>query len=228
MRKLITLIAVVALTAVFAGAQTTRPAAKTPPRPAPAAPAKQVTEISAADWSALAAALSKEDWTQAAQLAKQHLGLLRTDNERKQLAQLRYLYLFALAGKVQYYLGITNDLEAERSWTELDNAVGEFVGREIVLPPRPFSTSCEKRLNYVCPVKDTPNAFRTTATTKGGDFILSFDYVVFGSTVDMKDFDARATFLGGTLQRAEFNNDTSKPWIMRLFINRGFARINIF
>jgi hypothetical protein len=29
--------------------------------------------------------------------------------------------------------------------------------------------------------------------------------------------------LGGTLKRAEFNQDLAKPWVMRLFFEKGFV-----
>jgi len=207
------------------------PAQKIVRTPAPVAPRnvpfKTVSEISDAEWSALAAALAREDWKQSAALAAQHLQSLRTENDKKQLAQLRYIHLYSLAGQILSYNSVGNATDAERAWTELDKVLGTYVNQEFVLPPRLFTTDCEKKLNVICQVKETPNAFRTTATNKEGSGIHSFDYVQFDQAIDIKEFDGKQTFLGGILRRVEYNEDKSKPWILRLFFNKGFLTVVI-
>jgi hypothetical protein len=68
---------------------------------------------------------------------------------------------------------------------------------------------------------------RVTATNKDATAIISFDYVLFDTKVDLKEFTAKDAFLGGTLKKVEFNNDMSKPWVMRLIFEKGFARVVI-
>jgi hypothetical protein len=186
---------------------------------------KTTAEIADADWKILADSLFAENWNKAAFLAAEHLQNLQTDNDKKQLAQLRYIYLYALAGKILAYTTQGNTLEAEKSWNELDRVTETFIGKEFVLPPRRFVRDCDKKLNVICEVKDTPNAFRTTATNKEGNSIHSFDYVVFDQPVDIKEFDEKPTFLGGILRKVEYNDDKSKPWVMRLFFNKGFVTV---
>lgn len=198
---------------------------KTPPITPRNVPFKTVTEISETDWQTLAAALEKEDWKQSAALAAQHLQTLKTDNEKKQLAQLRYIYLFALAGQILNYHTVGNAADAEKAWAELDRVLATFINKEFVLPPRPFSTDCEKKLNVICQVKDTPNTLRTTATNREGSGIHSFDYVQFDAPVEIKEFDGKETFLGGILRKVEYNEDKSKPWILRLIFSNGFLRV---
>jgi hypothetical protein len=188
-------------------------------------PFRTVTEISDADWTTLADMLEKEDWKQSATLAAQYLQTLKTDNEKKQLAQLRYLYLFSLAGQILVANAQGNAVESEKVWTEIDKVMETFVNKEVVMPPRLFTTDCEKKLNVVCQVKDTPNALRTTATNKEGTGIHSFDYVQFDEAINIKEFDNKSTFLGGILRKAEYNEDKSKPWVLRLFFNKGFLRV---
>ena len=226
MRKFITFTLFMALMAAAAFAQKRPAPVRTAPPRINAQPPAAVTEISAADWQALADALVREDWTRAAAYAAVHLKTLKTDNDRKQLAQLRYLYLFALAGKILAANAQGNAAEAEKNWNELDRVMEKFIGQEFVLPPRPFAVDCSKRLNYVCAVKSNPKALRTTATNKEGNGIHSFDYVLFDEAIDLKADNDREVFLGGTLQRADYNEDKSKPWVVRLFFNNGFARIN--
>lgn len=188
-------------------------------------PFKTVTEISETDWTTLTSALEREDWKQSAALAAAHLQTLKTENDKKQIARLRYIYLFSLAGQILVANLQGNAVEGEKAWTELDKVMAGFMNKEFVMPARPFTTDCEKKLNVICQVKETPNTFRTTATNKEGSGIHSFDYVQFDQTVNLKEFDGKETFLGGTLRRAEFNEDKSKPWVLRLFFNSGFMRV---
>jgi hypothetical protein len=209
--------------AVSAGpAQNSRVPVKSP---VPAAAAQNAAQISEADWKILADALGAENWNRAAALAAGHLQSLKNDNEKKQLAQLRYIYLYALAGKILAFNAQKNAAEAQKTWTELDRVIETFVGREFLLPPRPFAADCEKRLNYICQVKDNPKALRTTATNKAADSILSFDYVVFDQPADTAGFAGKEAFLGGRLLKAEYNEDPSKPWAIRLFFNEGFVGV---
>lgn len=190
-------------------------------------PFKTVTEISDADWTTLAGALEREDWKQAAALAAGHLQTLKTENDKKQIARLRYIYLFSLAGQILTANVAGNAVDGEKAWTELDRMMASFINKEFVMPARPFTTDCEKKLNVICEAKDTPNTFRTTATNKEGSGIHSFDYVQFDQAVSLKEFDGKEAFLGGTLRRAEYNEDKTKPWVLRLFFNNGFMRVAI-
>ena len=199
---------------------------RTPPQVTPRnVPFKTVTEISAADWQALAATLEKEDWKQSASLAAQHLQTLQAENDKKQIAQLRYIYLFALAGQILDYNTVGNTTDAEKAWTELDKVLATFINKEFLMPPRLFTTDCEKKLNVICQVKDTPNALRMTATNKEGSGIHSFDYVEFDEALNIKEFDSKETFMGGILRKIEYNEDKTKPWILRLTFNKGFLRV---
>lgn len=222
MKKIFSIVILVCISAASLFAQTTRVPAKITPRNVPF---KEVTEISDADWSTLATVVQKEDWKQSALLATQYMQTLKTDNDKKQLAQLRYIYIFSLAGQINTYNTQGNAVEAEKSWQELDTVMETLIGKEFVMPPRLFTTDCEKKLNVICQVKDTPNALRTTATNQEGNAIHSFDYVLFDGPVDIKEFNGKQTFLGGLLQKAEYNEDKSKPWILRLFFHKGFLRV---
>ncbi len=224
MKKVIFITILICLSAVGVFAQ--KP--KTPIRPIPkSVPVQQkvLTEITDAEWNVLAGALTTEDWNKSAVLAAQYLEKLPVDNDKKQLAQLRYIYLYALTGKILDYNAQANVLESEKTWDELDRIMAAFIGKEFVMPPRRFVKDCDKLLNVICRVKDTPNAFRTTATNIEGNAIHSFDYVVFDEAVDIKEFNEKPTFLGGTLRKADYNEDRSKPWILRLYFNKGFVSV---
>jgi len=187
--------------------------------------AATVAEFSEAEWKILTDALQAEDWKTAALLASQYLGKLKIENEKKQLAQLRYFYLYALAGEILAASSVKVPIETDSLWKELDAAVGSFVGKEFVLPPRRFMPECKSVLNYICAVKDNDRAVRVTATNKAGTMIHSFDYVTFDETIFSGEFADQEIFLGGKLKRAEFNQDMSKLWVMRLIFEKGFARV---
>lgn len=185
-----------------------------------------VVEFSAADWKTLTDALQAEDWKIAAPLAALYLQRLKVDNDKKQLAQLRYFYLYALAGKILAASSSAKiSVESDSLWKELDQAVGSFIGKEFVLPPRRLMRECKDVLNYICPVKSNDRALRVTATNRAGTLIHSFDYVAFDKKIALDEHQGKETFLGGRLKRAEFNQDTSKPWVMRLIFEAGFVRV---
>lgn len=203
----------------------------TPAKTAPAPPVKPktsaiktISEISAADWKILTDALTAEDWNGAASVSARYIERLKTDNAGKQLARLRYFYLYALAGKI-LKSAAANSAETTALRNQLKESAAAFAGEEFVLPPRAFRADCRDVLNYVCPVAGDEKAFRTTATVKNGTDILSFDYVLFARKIDVAEFADNKTFLGGVLRRAEFNEDATKPWVMRLIFNRGFVRV---
>ncbi|CAA9414793.1 MAG: hypothetical protein AVDCRST_MAG74-2542 [uncultured Pyrinomonadaceae bacterium] len=184
-----------------------------------------VAEFSETEWKILTDALQAEDWKTSALLASQYLEKLKIENEKKQLAQLRYFYLYALAGKILAASSVKIPIETDSMWKELDAAVGSFVGKEFVLPPRRFMPECKAVLNYICHVKDNDRALRVTATNKTGTMIHSFDYVTFDEKILSGEFADQEIFLGGKLKRAEFNQDMSKLWVMRLIFEKGFARV---
>ncbi len=190
-------------------------------------PTNTGSEISDNEWKILTDALWTEDWEKAAFFASLLLFRVKADNEKKQLAQLRYFYLYALAGKILGVSDAKKMAEKKATLEELEKAAGTFIGKEFLLPPRQFLSDCQQRINYICPVKDNEKALRVTATNKDATAIISFDYVLFDTKVDLKEFTAKDAFLGGTLKKVEFNNDMSKPWVMRLIFEKGFARVVI-
>jgi hypothetical protein len=204
-----------------AAAQRSRPVARPTPKPAPLT---VPSEIPDADWKSLTDALEAEDWTKATELGERHLSVLKAENDRKQLARLRYLRLFSMAGEILARNARGDSAGAEGIWMRLDRAVAESIGKEFVLPPRTFAADCAKKLNFICIVRGTTNAVRMTATNLEGNGIHSFDYVRFAGTMpEFSDADAKY-FIAGVLEKAEYNDDPAKPWVLRLFFKDGSVR----
>lgn len=185
----------------------------------------EITEISEADWKNLTDALQAENWNESTALAARYLENFQTDNDKKQLARLRYFYLYSLAGKILAASAAKVPVETDSLWNELNKAIGDFTGKEFVLPPRRFLSECKEVVNYICPVKNNELALRVTATNREATAIHSFDYVAFDEKISTDKFGDGEIFLGGKLKRAEFNQDMSKPWVMRLIFEKGFARV---
>lgn len=186
---------------------------------------RPASEIADADWKSLAASLMAEDWNKSASLSARFISRLKIDNEKKQLAQLRYIYLYALAGKILTPAARKSPGGEKAAGDELRAVAATFEGEEFVLPPRRFLSDCRNVFNYICPVKGNDRALRTTATGKNGTEIHSFDYVLFEQKVAVEKFAENKAFLGGTLRKIEFNDDTAKPWAMRLIFDKGFVKI---
>ena len=180
-------------------------------------------ELSEAEWKVLTDALQTEDWTKSATLAAQYLQKLKSDNDKKQIAQLRYLRLYALAGKIAAVSGANVPADTDALWKELDDAASDYNDREFVLPPRRYLSDCAKVANYICRVADHERALRVTATNREGTAIHSFDYVVFDDRAALDNLPESELFLGGTLKRIEYNQDSTKPWVMRLIFEKGFV-----
>lgn len=200
--------------------QTRKPAEKPAPKKmstsTPAAAPKAITEIPVAEWTKIVEAFNKEDWSQAAFLTQTALGKLKNDNDKKQLAQLRYFYLYALAGKA------AGD---KISYAELVKTANQFIGKEFLMPSRRFLNRCTAKVNYICPVAGNEKAVRVTATNKSGSAIHSFEYVKLSEKADVSVNEGKEAFLGGTLQQAELNLYKQDIWILRLIFDKGFANL---
>jgi hypothetical protein len=190
-----------------------------PPAPKTAGstlPKSFVTEISTTEWSAIINALNKEDWTQVALLSTTALGKLKAENDKKQLAQLRYFYLYALAGKAT---------AGKMTYDELKKTADSFLGKEFLMPSRQFLADCKGKVNYICPVNDNENAVRVTATNKNGAAIHSFEYVKLTEKSDLTSPNGQWAFVGGVLENAEINLYKQNIRILRLFFDKGFVNI---
>ena len=190
-------------------------------------PTNKGLEVSDKEWKTLTDALLTEDWEKGAFFASLLVDRIKTDDEKKQLARLRYFYLYALAGKFLELSETKQTVKKEATLEELKKASETFIGKEFILPPRQFLSDCQQRVNYICPVKGNEKALRVTSTNKDATAIVSFDYVLFDTKVDLKEFATTQAFLGGTLKKVEFNDDLSKPWVMRLIFEKGFVRVVI-
>jgi hypothetical protein len=140
----------------------------------------------------------------------------QSGQREKQLAQLRYLYVFALAGDAA---------RGKIPYTELERVIKGYVGKEFLMPPRRFLADCKSNVNFICPVAGDDKALRVTATNRESSAIHSFEYVQLNEKIDVAENNGKQAFLGGTLLTAEVNVYKSNLRIMRLTFNKGFANL---
>jgi hypothetical protein len=214
MKKLIFLIVLFSLAASFAFGQkraaTAKPTAKNVSEPARAG------EIAAADWLTMAEAMYRENWEKVSTLAAQNLQKLKTENAKKQLAQLRYIYLYSLAGKVS---------QGKMAFADFERIANTFVGQEFLLVSRQLLADCKTKVNYICAAKDNDRILRVTATNRSGTAIHLFEYVVLDERFDVRANSEKLAFLGGNLKKVESNLYKSDLKIARLIFDKGYVKV---
>jgi hypothetical protein len=198
------------------------PAPKKVSRPASAAAAvsaesSSITEVPEAEWQAMAAAARDENWEAAATLAARNLARLKIENQKKQLAQLRYVYLHSLAGRAA---------EGKLPFAELERLAGAFVGQEFLLAPRQILSDCRTKVNYICAAQNGGDrVLRVTTTNRAGNAIHSFEYVVLDEKFDARAHNEKVAFLGGTLKKVESRAVKADAKVIRLVFEKGFVKL---
>ncbi len=186
---------------------------------------QSIAEISDTEWRILIDAVQAENWEKSQFLAGQYLTKYKVDNEKKQLARLRYIRLYALAGKVVESSLAGKKPEEDTARIELEKSASGFLEKEFFMPSRQISDDCEGRLNYVCRSQQPGNVLRVTATNRTGKAIHSFEYVRLKENFNVADYIGKLGVLGGVLKKIEFNPNKSNVWIMRLFFENGSVNV---
>lgn len=199
----------VLLMTVGSFSQTRKTPVKFPPK-VPAATPQPAAEIPETEWNEIVKSFEAEDWNKTVLLSSAVLKKFKTDNEATQLSQIRYFYLFSLAGKVS---------QGKMSFDELKtlSESDELIGQEFVMPRRKVLADCQKALNYICGMKDYYRTWRVTATNKTFTAIHSFEYVQLPEKIDLGLNAEKEVVLSGKLTKIEFNPKKTTDWIMRLY-----------
>lgn len=183
-----------------------------------------VKSISKEDWRIMEDALLQDNWTKSARLAKNYLEKLKFETSDRQVARLRYIYLYSLAGKVLSYSFAEKETEEEAAREELKRVSGELIGERFMFPTRRILNDCGDVLNYICPAKDKPGFLYVIAANQTGTVASpSIEYFDMGLKFDIEKHDKKAAVLTGVLKRVEFNQKKTNVWVMRLFFEDGFV-----
>lgn len=215
MQKFIILTVCILLTAVGSFSQARKTPVKSTPKKPVSIPTPTVSEIPVTEWNEITKSLEAENWDKSFLLASIALKKLKTDNEKKQLASLRYFYLYSLAGKVE---------QKRTTYAEFQKISQAFVGKEFLMPSRQVLADCTGKVNYICAVKNKEKNLRVTATNKSASAIHFFEYVELNETFDFSGNNERNVFLGGKLKKIE-SEVKNNIRIIRLFFENGSAEI---
>ncbi|HSP61436.1 MAG TPA: hypothetical protein VLQ90_00480 [Pyrinomonadaceae bacterium] len=165
--------------------------------------------ISEPQWDRLYEALESEDWSKATELSDTYLKQLKQEDGDKSMARLRYMLIFASAGKV-----------SQRTMTheELGKILTDSVGKEVGLPATRFTAKCQAPMGAFC-VEESGDLFRAATNIKGTN-IFAFERVKLKDKLDGQhegDFGV----VQGIVTSFELNPNKSTIWIMRLLIEKG-------
>jgi hypothetical protein len=186
-------------------------AQKAKPTPKPTAKTNvSPTEISEADWKNLVNVVAKEDWKTAENLSLDYLKKLPKENLKRQIAQLNYIYIFALEGEVS-----KGDLEFD----DFEEILKNFIGKEFLMPSRQILANCKKVLNYICPSENESGSLFISATNSSATVIHSFEYYQLNEPLDINKYKTRMAFLSGKLNKFSLNPQKTNTWIARLYFN---------
>ncbi len=150
---------------------------------------------------------------------------IKTENSKKQIARLRYILLYTLAGKIVEAALAGKKPEEAKARIEHERAANGFLEKEFFMPSREISDDCDGRLNYVCRSKQQKNVLRVTATSQAGTAIHSFEYLRLKETFSITESIGKEVVLSGVLKKIEFNPNKSNVWIMRLFFENGSVNV---
>jgi len=174
-------------------------------------PAPTVTDE---DYQKVIVAVSNEDWDTAVALSSKFIKLLKDDDKR--LLRLRYIYLYAAAGKVT---------DGRMEFDQLESLAKELVGKQVVLPNRPITLECRGAMNFICPSDNKNNRVMIAASNKTGTSILAFEYVQLTEPFDFAHHEDEAASITGTIDAIVPNPNKSRAIVMRLFITNGVVKL---
>ncbi len=108
---------------------------------------QQITEIPAAEWKILIESVQAENWGKSILLSSGYLAKVKAENDKKQIARLRYILLYALAGKIIASSFSGKKTEEDKARGELEKAANGFLNKEFFMPSREISIDCQGKLN---------------------------------------------------------------------------------
>ncbi len=168
-------------------------------------------EISETDWSILSDIVAAEDWNKSSNLALDYLKKLKVENNKRQIAQLNYIYIFSLQGKVS---------KGEETFEKFEEILQTFVGKEFMLPIRQILPNCKKVLNYICPSDNKDNSLFIAATNAEATTIHAFEYFKLNEKFDVEKNKNMMASLIGTLESFTVNPRKSNLWIAKLYFTK--------
>jgi hypothetical protein len=173
---------------------------------------KTVDRLSDEQWHELETALNKENWIKSADLAAKFLKEAPNGEERE-IGLLRYIFIFASAGKFT---------KGKMNFEDLEKAMKALVGKTVSLPPRVLSINCRPALNTICAKKGESDELFSAATNKDRTNIHAAEIIQLAKKIDLTERVGSAVVVGGSIKAIEPNPNKSRLLVMRLYIENGF------
>jgi hypothetical protein len=177
---------------------------------------KPANTLSEKQWNDVVSALEAENWNAAADYSLKYMKQLKVDNPEKSLARLRYVFLFASAGKV---------IEGKMRRAELEKIVNNFVGKEIVLPDIPIRVDCKGALNAICASDEGNYDLLIASTNMKGTSIHALVNVKLKAKVDYASHKGEEASVGGVIRSIELNPNVMRIWAIRITLEKGYIML---
>ena len=172
--------------------------------------AQKTATVTDDDFQKVLIAASNEDWDTAVSLSSKFLRQMKDDDNR--LTRLRYIYLYAAAGKVT---------DGKMEFDDFAKLAKELVGKPVELPYRPITLQCRGAFNFICPSGDKNDRIQVAASNKTATSILAFEYTQLKEPFDFAHHVDEAASISGTIDSIVPNPNKSRFLVMRLFIANG-------
>lgn len=165
-------------------------------------------------WQEVLSAVSDEQWDTAFALSSKYMKLLKEEDER--LPQLRYIYLYAAAGRVSV---------GRMDYDALGQAIKGFEGKSISLPYRTVLAGCRGELNFICGSQGSEDRLMVAATNRTGTSILAFEYVQLKEKFDAAAHEGKQASIDGRIESIKPNPNRSNIVILRIYVNGGVIKL---
>jgi hypothetical protein len=173
-------------------------------------------ELTEKQWDELVTALEKEDWVAAEKLSWDYLALVKTDDQAKTPARLRYMYLYSAAGKVA---------AGKMTYANLEKRIKDFAGKEIVFPYRRISNECHgSDSNTVCKGEDSKRLL-ITGTNRDFTTIHDFEYIRLKEAFDFEENDGKLAMIIGRIDSVSPNPNHSPMLILRIYVSDAYFKL---
>ena len=168
--------------------------------------------LSEQEWEKLFSVLETEDWEKSAELSKQYLARLKTEDAQKSLARLRYMLLFSSAGKVT---------AGKMSYDELKKVADPLVGTEVQLPYGNILRDCRGNFGAVCLTSKGSFDVTVASANQNATNIHAFVYTDLSEGFDSDALPGKIGAVRGVVESIQYNPNQSKIWLMRVFLKDG-------
>jgi hypothetical protein len=180
--------------------------------PVAAQKTKTPVQLTESQWQGIFTALRNENWTAAFNLSGKYLKQLKDNDKAKSIANLRYIYLYAAAGKVS---------EGTMSFAEIAKYVKTLIGKKVVMPYRQIAQECQGSFNFICPT-DAKNKAIVAAANKKGTTVHSFEYIQLKENLDFAKHEGEKAAIAGVIRSIVPKPNKSKLIILRIYISDGY------